>query len=51
MISHYEQELRGNHRKEYFLLLWKINHFVSGVHIQLMHLYLLFIVDFLNSLI
>ena len=43
VVSYYEQELRDSisHLRLYFFLLWKINPFVSGVHIQVMHLYLL----------
>ena len=37
VISHYEQE-GGHHLKWYFVLLWKINHFSSGVNIQILHL-------------
>ena len=50
VISLYEQEFWGSCRKEHFILLWKINHFISGVHIQVMHLSLLLLQIFWNSL-
>ena len=40
VISPYEQKLQSYRFKQYFFLLWKINHSVSGIAIRAMPLYL-----------